>query len=127
MTDDEFAYIMDLDAHASPGPWYVHFTDDSASANAVYVSVDGPEGSFIEGKGLAAGSPDQVDPARIIAITLLQYPELAVVGDERWDVNARFIAVARTLLPRLASEVMNLRREIERLCLDSKSDQDDSS
>lgn len=67
---------MGLDAHTSRGPWYVHFSNDSASANAVHVSVDGPEDNVIERRRLAAGSPDNIDPACVIAITLLQYREL---------------------------------------------------
>ena len=112
MSEEELADVMELDAVATPGPWYVHFTDDEAAAGAVYVSTQPPDEHFDEGRGLAAGWPEQVAPAHVVAITLLQNPSLANVGDERWDENARFIAAARTYLPQLAAEVIRLRAEL---------------
>jgi hypothetical protein len=109
MTPQELADAKDLDTHATPGPWYVHFTDDDYAMNATFVSTEPPAEHEDPGRGLGEGFPEQVPSGTVVAITLLQHPGLAVVRDERWDGNARFIAAARTYLPRLVAEVERLQ------------------
>ena len=44
----------------------------------------------------------------MIAATLVQQPRYVDIADERWDVNATFIAAARTAVPRLLAEITRL-------------------
>jgi hypothetical protein len=112
MDQEQLNDIFELDNLATPGPWYAHFTDDQLAANAIYVSTE-PENEQIDpGRALAEGFPEQVDPGFVVAIVLLQNPELARIRDERWDVNARFIAAARTYVPEMAREIVRLRSEL---------------
>jgi hypothetical protein len=49
------------------------------------------------------------DHATMIAATLVRQPRYVDIADERWDVNAAFIAAARTAVPRLLAEITRLR------------------
>lgn len=103
---------LELDALATPGPWFAHYTDDMYAANAVFVSTQPKDEQIDPGRGLAAGAIEQIEPGYVVAIVLLQNPPLANISDERWDCNARFIAAARTYMPQMAKEIISLRGQI---------------
>ena len=111
MTDDKLTFLRELDALATPGPWYVHFTDDDYAMNATFVSTVPPAEHEDDGRGLGEGWPEQVPPSTVIAITLLQHPRLADVSDGKWDVNARLVVATRTHLNGLLAEIDRLRAE----------------
>lgn len=115
MSDDELLEIEELAELATPGPWYVHSTDDRLAANALYVSSQ-PENLQVDpGRGLAEEFPEHVNPGVVVAITLLQNPRLADVADERWDENSQFIAASRSYVPKLILEVRRLRGELAQM------------
>ncbi|GGR04078.1 hypothetical protein [Streptomyces netropsis] len=101
MREDELEEIEELCSAATPGPWFVRTLDDSHAMNLVAVST-APD------SGHAERWPD-FDHREIIAATLVQYPRYVDSGDERWDENAAFIAMAREAIPRLVEEIRRLR------------------
>jgi hypothetical protein len=94
-----------LVAAADPAPWRVGYADDDMAMGAQYVA----RGDF---------DPDSwPDPEQVVAVTLLQSPNLALSDlDGR---NANFIAAARDGVPRLLAEndrlLMQRDRTIETL------------
>ena len=104
------AAVEDEWSGTTPGDWYAHITDDALYMNASYVStVPGPRRlGFVvdEGTGMAAGSHDQADHERVVAITLLQEPRLADPAQS--DENSRFIANAHQHIPRLLRLIRDL-------------------
>jgi hypothetical protein len=101
MREEELEEIEELCSAATPGPWYVRTLDDELAMNLVAVST-APD------SGRAERWPD-FDHCDIVAATLVQHPRYVDSGDERWDENAAFIAMAREAVPRLVAEVRNLR------------------
>lgn len=100
------AQIQTMLDKATPGPWYVVWTDDEDHMNAVYVGT--------VNRGLAHDGDLGADGSRhgeIIAMTLLQEPRMVSHSSRKWHENARLIAVARDL----ACEVLELREEVARL------------
>ncbi|WP_328873151.1 hypothetical protein OHT76_25300 [Streptomyces sp. NBC_00287] len=93
--------IEALCSAATPGPWYVRHLDDDQAMNLVAVSTT-------EDTGRGERWPE-FDHAELIAATLVQHPRYVDCADERWDVNAAFIAMARETVPQLVSEVRRLR------------------
>lgn len=97
---------------ATPGPWYVHYTDDEFFMNATCVSTQpGPE-CHDHLRGMA---PGECDETSVVAITLLQYPRLADVDDGRWDENAELIAHAPEDLRYLLDALREAEAERDRL------------
>lgn len=105
LSDSELTEIADLTAHATPGPWYVRQLDDVHAMSLVAVST-APD------TGLGERRPD-FDHTTMVAATLVQQPRYVDIGDERWDVNAEFIATARTAIPRLLAEITRLRNLLD--------------
>jgi|SRR5882757_2547396 len=101
MREDEIEEIEELCSAATPGPWYVRTLDDDSAMNLVAVST-------VPDTGEAERWPN-FDHREIVAATLVQHPRYVDSGDERWDENAAFIAMARDAVPRLVSEVKRLR------------------
>ncbi|MPY56806.1 hypothetical protein [Streptomyces spongiae] len=101
MREDELEEIQDLCSAATPGPWFVRALDDDSAMNLVAVSVT-PD------TGRAERWPE-FDHREMVAATLVQHPRYVDSGDERWDENAAFIAMAREAVPRLVAEVRHLR------------------
>jgi hypothetical protein len=91
--DAELAEIADLPARATPGPWHVRHLDDEHAMNLVAISTE-PD------TRLGERWPN-FDHATMIAATLVQQPRYENIADERWNVNAAFIAAARTAARRL--------------------------
>jgi len=104
-SEAELAEIADLTARATPGPWHVRHLDDDHAMSLVAVSTE-PD------TGLGERWPD-FDHATMIAATLVQQPRYVDVADERWNVNATFIAAARTAIPRLLAEITRLRNLLD--------------
>ncbi|GIJ77038.1 hypothetical protein [Micromonospora phaseoli] len=104
LADDELAEIEELCVAATPGPWFVRLLDDDHAMSLVAVSV-------VPGDGRGARWPD-FDHREIVAATLVQQPRYVDAGDERWDENAAFIAMARDAVPRLVAEVRRLRAQL---------------
>jgi len=104
-TDAELAAIADLAARATSGPWHVRHLDDEHAMSLVAVSTE-PD------TGLGERWPD-FDHATMIAAALVQQPRYVDIADERWDVNAAFIAAARTAVPRLVAEITRLRNLLD--------------
>ncbi len=92
---------MELCSAATPGPWFVRILDDEHAMNLVAVST-------VPDTGRNERWP-AFDPRQIVAATLVQYPQYVDSGDERWDENAAFIAMARETMPLLVAEVRRLR------------------
>lgn len=101
MNEDELTEIEELCSAATPGPWFVRYLDDDHAMNLVAVSTT-PD------TGRGERWPD-FDHREVVAATLVQHPRYVDSGDERWDENAAFIAMAREALPLLAKEVRRLR------------------
>lgn len=92
-------------AKATGGPWHPHFTDDEEFSSAAYVSTEMGKIGHDNKRRLFAGGKDQANPAKVVAITLLQTPYLAITDE--CSANTQFIAKARTDIPRLVLEVRN--------------------
>ncbi|MFF1681928.1 hypothetical protein [Streptomyces sp. NPDC058256] len=101
MREDELEEIEELCSAATPAPWFVRALDDDFAMSLVAVST-APD------TGKAERWPN-FDHRDIIAATLVQHPRYVDSGDERWDENAAFIAMAREAVPRLVGEVRRLR------------------
>ncbi|MFC5723019.1 hypothetical protein ACFP1Z_22895 [Streptomyces gamaensis] len=100
MREDELEEIEELCSAATQGPWFVRALDDTHAMNLVAVST-APD------TGRAERWPE-FDHREIVAATLV-HPRYVDSGDERWDENAAFIAMAREAVPRLVEEVRRLR------------------
>lgn len=95
---------------ATPGPWWPRATSDDYYMNARYVSTEpGPGGMNWKHDHLCGMAFSKGEPTKVIAITLLQHPMLAVVADSKYDENMEFIAAARDALPYWLNEVKRLR------------------
>jgi len=101
MREDELEEIEALCSATTPGPWFVRTLDDDHAMNLVAVSTT-PD------TGCAERWPN-FDHREIVASTLVQHPRYVDSGDERWDENATFIAMAREVVPRLVDEIRRLR------------------
>ncbi|MFE6668422.1 hypothetical protein ACFVFH_33295 [Streptomyces sp. NPDC057697] len=101
MREDELEEIEKLCSAATPAPWFVRTLDDDSAMNLVAVSTAPDTG--------AAERWPNFDHRDMIAATLVQHPRYVDSGDERWDENAAFIAMAREAVPRLVEEVRRLR------------------
>ncbi|MEU3341099.1 hypothetical protein [Streptomyces sp. NPDC006668] len=101
MHQDELEEIEELCSAATPGPWFVRTLDDDSAMNLVAVST-------VRDTGRAERWP-HFDHREIVAATLVQHPRYVDSGDECWDENAAFIAMAREAVPRLVGEVRRLR------------------
>ncbi|MCM3817336.1 hypothetical protein ACP4TB_03470 [Streptomyces sp. DR3-1] len=99
--EEELQEVEELCSAATPGPWHVRTLNDDSAMNLVAVST-------VPGAGAAGRWPD-FDHRDLVAATLVQHPRYVDVGDERWDENAAFIAMAREAVPRLVEEVRRLR------------------
>jgi len=100
----------ELCQQATPGPWYTRVTDDEAFMNARYVSVDrGPGWGYDDKRSMGRDG----DPKKVIAITLLQYPCLAFIGDNKYNENTEFIAEAREALPYWLQRVRELEEVLK--------------
>ncbi len=102
LSDHELSSIEARINATTPGPWYFHLLDDDWAMNLVAISTI-PDEEHV-------GDRANFDPGTVIAATLVQHPRYVCGADERWDENARFIAAARTDVPRLIAEVRRLRR-----------------
>ncbi|MBB2940618.1 hypothetical protein FB565_000322 [Actinoplanes lutulentus] len=101
MHEDELVTIEELCSAATPAPWFVRALDDDFAMSLVAVST-------VPDTGAGERWPD-FDHRDIVAATLVQHPRYVDSGDERWDGNAVFIAMAREAVPRLVEEVRRLR------------------
>lgn len=101
MDEEELQEIEELCSAATPGPWFVRILDDDSAMNLVAVSTT-------PGDDRARRWPE-FDHGEIVAATLVQHPRYVDCGDERWDENAAFIAMAREAVPRLTAEIRRLR------------------
>ena len=101
MTEEELAAIEAVWQAATPAPWH----------NAHLIS-DGNYGyhSFLV---LRMPAPDvyvdELSPSDVIAITLLQHPDVAGIVDGRAEENALAIAAAPDHVTALVAEVRRLR------------------
>ena len=97
---------------ATEGPWYARATDDDHYMNARYVGLDAGPGFVHDG---VCGMGGDNKSERVIAITLLQAPDLACVQDERWDENATFIAEARLGWPHAITRALAAEARVKEL------------
>jgi hypothetical protein len=104
-TDTELAQLEELCAAATPGPWFVCQLDDEIAMSLVAVST-------VPDTGAGERWP-RFDHHEIVAATLIQQPRYVDVADERWDENARLIAAARDAIPRLITEIRQLRQQLD--------------
>ena len=101
LSDSDLDEIEERADAATPGPWFVRFLDDvhAMSLYAVSTKPDTGEG----------GRWPDFEQWTMVAATLVQEPRYADIEDERWIENARFIAHARSDIPRLITEIRRLR------------------
>lgn len=78
-----------LDANATPGPWFMHNTNDALCMNAFAVTTKEREPDL-------DSTPFSVDPS-VVALTLLQQPRVVSHKSGRWDYDAQAIAASRNL------------------------------
>lgn len=103
LNSEQLAKVKTLTAGMTPGPWFVVWTDDTCSMNAVYVGT--------KDRGLDHDNQIGMDGSRfgeVVAITLLQEPRLACHDSESWDANAELIAAAPDLLDTINANVKRL-------------------
>ena len=112
MSNGELEEIWARAKSATPGPWFVHYTDDEHAANARYISSEPGPAAHDERQGMAVG-PDQANPNEVIAITLLQEPLFC--RSKEFENNSIFIAAARSDIPKLVEEVRKLKEELRKL------------
>lgn len=110
MSDAELIEIETRASAATPGPWYAHATDDNVFSNARYVSLEPGEFRHDGKQSMDEESHDKADSEKVIAITLLQSPQLA--DCDECEENTVFIAHARSDIPRLIAEIRRLRAMI---------------
>lgn len=89
---------------ATEGPLYVCNADDRDFMNCYYVSTSPDDPDLI---------PGEVDDGEIVAITLLQSPRLAGVGDGKWAENANLFAHARRDILALCDAMEEAMRKME--------------
>jgi hypothetical protein len=113
LTPIEQTWLADVEREwtaTTPGTWYAHASDDELFSTARYVSTQPPRRGqeFVHDnrRALFAGSKDQADPERVVAITLLQNPSLAEA--DQCDPNTLFIAHMHQHLPRLLAVIRRL-------------------
>ena len=113
LTPSEQDWLADVErewAATTPGTWYAHASDDQLFSTARYVSTQPPrrgqELVHDNRRALFAGSADQADPEQVVAITLLQNPELAAADE--CDPNTLFMAHVHQHLPRLLAVIRRL-------------------
>lgn len=82
-----------LDKAATPGPWFAHNTDDSWFMNAYAVTTSKSEPEL-------DCEPAKPDPS-VVAVTLLQQPNVVCHESTQWHEDAVLIAAARNALPAL--------------------------
>lgn len=93
---------------ATPGPWYDHNPDDDMCMNVYAVSTSPIEPDV----GLDHRSNDH---ASIVALTLFQSPRIVDHEAAQWDVDAEFIAAARTALPALLDRLEQAKQQLEQV------------
>jgi hypothetical protein len=106
LPEQELAEIEARAEMATPGPWHVRQLDDEDAMSLIAVST-------VPDTGKGERWPD-FDHGEIVAATLIQQPRYVDLSDERWDVNADFIAAARQDVPRLIAEIRRLRNMLDR-------------
>jgi hypothetical protein len=111
ITEYQLSAIEARAEKASPEPWFIHRTDDEAAVNALYISNEPGPLNHDQKRGLAEDGPDQVRPANVIAITLLQTPHLC--RPKLCDENTEFIAHARSDVPLLVAEIRRLTKRLQ--------------
>ena len=110
MTETELNEIEVRAQRATAGPWFVHRTDDEQSQGALYVGTPYSGGDHDNRRGMGDGAARQANPVEVIAITLLQHPNLC--GADECEENTSFIAQARSDVPRLVAEVRALKEQL---------------
>ena len=95
MNDIDLDFLENLASSASDGPWYVRYLDDELRMGSVVVSNQ-PD----SGKSESLRSGDWPGDA-VVAVCLLQYPPCAVIEDNRFKENAKFIAEMRNSIGEL--------------------------
>ncbi len=84
--------------------------------NARYISTEpGPGGMDWQHDHLNGMAVGGGDPGKVVAITLLQHPTLAVIADGKDDENMEFIAAAREGWPWAIAEFQHANAEVKRL------------
>lgn len=114
VTKEERQEGRELLEATTPAPWWVHYTDDSSHMNSIYISTEPrPSSMGHDGRhGMSPCHPEQADPAKVIAITLLQSPPLAA-ADPHWRDNAKFIVWARCMMRQLLDTTDELEVELD--------------
>ncbi len=92
---------------------FVKATDDELFSNARYVSTVPGEFRHDNKRSLGESAVEKIDPEQVIAITLLQNPDL--VYQDQCDENTEFIAHAREDIPKLVNEIRALKIRIVEL------------
>lgn len=86
---------------ATPGPWHVRVLDDRNAMSLIALSTHSDTGK--------AERWPHFNHEEMITATLIQEPRYIDGRDEKWEENAAFIAMARTAIPQLISEIRALR------------------
>jgi hypothetical protein len=94
ITDEERRWLAAVEeewSSTTTGEWYAHVTDDALFMNARYVSVVPGElhlGFVMDkGTGMAAGSKDQADHKKVVAVTLLHSSSRRKVTRTRYSLR----------------------------------------
>lgn len=100
------AQLRELREKATPGEWYAHDTDDDVYMTAYCVAGKRePE----------MGCDGPIEAEKIIAVTLLQSPQVACHESACWEMNAHFIAYCGTHALAIAAALEEQQAEIEKL------------
>lgn len=110
----ELEAIKERASDATPGPWFAAATDDDMCMSALYVTTEPTTFDHSNTHGMAPGDSDS-NPEKVVCITLLQSPPLAIHKAQRWDEDTLFIAHAREDVPALVQTVEELRANNEEL------------
>jgi hypothetical protein len=101
LTDGDLREIASRCEAATPGPWMVRQFDDDHAMGLVAVTAGNDDADETRWP--------HFDVESIVCMTLLQYPRMVDIKDQRWQENATFISQARTDIPMLLAEINRLR------------------
>ena len=115
-TTEDLQRDLAIHAAATPGPWFVVYTDDTHRMNAVYIgTVDRGDG---HDNSVGIGGDDDRS-AEIVAVTLHQLMPRIDHASQLWDENAAAIAHEHNRFPIVVRELIEARATIAELELDA--------
>lgn len=108
MTLDDLEKLQEIEERCTPGPWFVRWLDDQSYMSSVAISTDRGSVRNIKFNNY------QWDSSDIVALFLLQSPDLVNHIDGKYSENVEMVCAVRNILPELI--------RLAKLGLDHKED-----